>query len=239
MRTPDWQSDDGAIRLYLGDCLDLLPTIPAGAVDAVVTDPPYGIGHVHSGGGGPVAGRWSCKRNSLMPIAGDDRPFDPTPFLSFPSVLMFGANHFAASLPPGGTWIAWDKACNGGPADSFSDCEFIWTSERTPRNVARFQWKGVCTTNVGENNGARLHPTQKPVALMRWCLDIVSGVTIFDGYMGSGTTGVACVRTGRRFIGCEIEPRYFDIAVRRIKAELAQPRLFTAPEPVQKQEEMF
>jgi hypothetical protein len=175
-----------------------------------------------------------------VPIAGDNRPFDPTPFLRFPRVLLFGANHFAQKLPAGGAWIAWDKACNGGPADGFSDCEFAWTTERTARNVIRVQWKGVCTANIGERNGERLHPTQKPIALMRRCVDIVDADLILDPFAGSGTTMVAAHRTGRQSIGIEIEPKYCEIAKQRMLRELAQPFLpGMEPHAEARQSELF
>jgi site-specific DNA-methyltransferase (adenine-specific)/modification methylase len=204
----------GEVELWLGDSRDILPTL--GPQLAVVTDPPYGVGYQHSGGGRGVARR----RNSRMPIIGDDRPFDPGWLLQYPAAAIFGANHWS-SIPPGGTLIAWDKSLGRGPRDLFSDCEFIWTTERTKRNVIRYLWKGVACTKASEYNGRRWHPTQKPVGVMLQLIAIMPpGLTIADPYMGAGSTLLACVRLGRPGIGVELDPRYFDAACRRVEAEV-------------------
>lgn len=203
----------GAATLYLGDCRDILPTLPK--VDAVITDPPYGIAYQHSGGGLGVAGR----RNSKRPIHGDDEPFDPSHIATLaPFVLMFGADHFRARLPDGGAFIAWDKSLGIGPKDSFSDAEFAWCSAKVKRNAIRYLWKGVASEKAGEENGARYHPTMKPQGVMRICIELAGDAAlILDPYMGSGSTGVAAVRMGRKFIGCEIDERHFETACRRIE----------------------
>lgn len=204
------------VTLYHGDCREILPHI--GKVDAVVTDPPYGIGYRHSGGGNGMHSR----RNSID-IHGDQADFDPVAFVSTPCVI-WGANHFASRLTKGGTWLVWDKSCGLGPADSFTDAEFAWCSQSgVKRNVFRYLWKGVCTVKDEGSYIERLHPTQKPVALMRWCIDCLAlerGAAILDPFTGSGTTAVACIETGRRFIGIEIEQKYCDIAVQRIETAL-------------------
>ena len=203
----------GAATLYLGDCMEVLPTLPK--VDAVITDPPYGIAYEHSGGGLGVGAR----RNSNRPIHGDDAPFDPSHIATLaPFVLMFGADHFRARLPDGGTFIAWDKSLGVGPADSFADAEFAWCSAKVKRNAIRFLWKGVACEKAGEENGARYHPTMKPQGVMRICIELAGDAPlILDPYMGSGSTGVAAVRMGRKFIGCEIDERHFETACRRIE----------------------
>ena len=219
-------ADAVSVTLHLGDCRDLLATLDAGSIDAIVSDPPYGIAYHKGESGGGVGGRKRIPgiRRENRTIAGDAEPFDPSPFLDFPCVL-FGANHFAARLPSGGSWLCWDKSVGLGPADSFADAEFAWCSVAgVKRNVFRYLWKGICRAGEkGESN--RHHPTQKPLSLMAWCLDklkLEPGMTIFDPFMGSGTTGVACVKAGVNFIGCEIDPTYFRIAERRI-AEAATP----------------
>jgi site-specific DNA-methyltransferase (adenine-specific) len=222
------------VRLIQGDCLKVLPTLEG--VDAVVADPPYGIGYVHSTGGKGLHDR----RNTNMPIIGDNRPFDPTVWLDHPC-LFWGANHFAMRLPIGGSWLSWDKAPNGGPEDNFSDCEFAWCSVvGIKRNSFRYQWKGMTCVKKGEHNGRgqviRLHPSQKPIALMAWCIrlmDLPPGATILDPFMGSGTTGVAAVRLGFNFIGIEIDPGYFAVAKKRIEAEQARHPLFETPRAAQ------
>jgi DNA modification methylase len=205
------------VTLYLGDCREILPTLPK--VDAVVTDPPYGIAHVKGTGG-----KGKHDRRNIAPIHGDDKPFDPAILLSFPNVLMWGADHYAARLPRG-RWLVWDKLDGLASYDSFSDVEIAWHSKPGAARLFRHLWKGIC--QASEKDGTREHPTQKPVALMRWCLEQVGQAeTILDPYMGSGTTGVALVKRGGRFIGIEIEEKYFDIACRRISETLKQPDMF-------------
>lgn len=226
--------------LYCGDCLDVLPTL--GRVDAVVTDPPYGIAYKKGAGGkdGAYNNRNQAKRNTEE-INGDDRPFDPSPILSVcENVLLWGADHFSQRLPHG-RFLAWNKLGDKEPWDSFSDVEFAWHSQRGASRIFSYVWKGLCQ-GAGEDKGdTRDHPTQKPVCLMRWCLDQVGstpGDLILDPYMGSGTTGVACIRTGRRFIGVENDPKHFATAVRRIREaeRMASCNLFREPPPPQKKQ---
>lgn len=198
-------------------------------VDAVVSDPPYGIGYFrHSNSGAPPKGRGSCSRLVMPRIHDDDRPFDPTPWLDRPC-LFWGANHCTLSLPPHGSWLVWDKAAGGGPDDNYADAEFAWTSVRAvKRNVFRYTWKGVC--QAGEKDQRRVHPTQKPVALMRWCVRLMNlppNSVILDPYMGSGTTLIAALAEGHRAIGIEIDHRYCEVARRRIErphAPVVRPR---------------
>jgi site-specific DNA-methyltransferase (adenine-specific)/modification methylase len=228
---PTWTSPDGRAELYLGDCLEILPQLPAGSIDAVVTDPPYGIGFVKGRGGrqGAYRGRPAEAARHLEAVTGDDRPFDPASLLSFPNLLMWGADHYARRLPETGRWLAWNKLGHIEPFDSFCDVEFAWHSLKGASRICSFMWKGgLACVKIGENNGRREHPTQKPVGLMRWCIEQVKvneRAMICDPYMGSGTTGVAAVRLGRRFIGIEIEPKYFEIARKRIEAECRQGKL--------------
>lgn len=221
--------------LYLGDCRDVLPTLPR--VDAVVTDPPYGIGYVRGTARTGLHKGPTANKHAGIPIAGDDQPFDPAVFLAFSdNVLMWGADHFYPRLPDHGRWLAWNKLGDLAAYDSFCDVEFAWHSREGAARVFNWMWKGLVAKKAGENNAFRDHPTQKPVALMEWCVKQAGdATTILDPFMGSGTTGVACARLGRSFIGIEIEPRYFDIACRRIEEAYRQPRLFTeAPvKPVQ------
>lgn len=222
----------GDATLYLGDCREILPTL--GKVDAVVTDPPYGIGHkAHSN---TVRNGWKGKKAYAdAKIIGDDVDFDPTHLLGFPAAILWGANHFAAKLPRG-RWLAWNKLGGLEPWDSFSDVEFAWHSERGSDRIFSLLWKGLAQ---GEKTGGgeRFHPTMKPVRLMEWCLGFVpTAQTILDPYMGSGTTGVACANLGRAFIGIEREPAYFDVACKRIAEAYAQPRLFDAPPPPKPQQ---
>lgn len=204
----------GGQRLILGDCLEVMPLL--GRFDAVVTDPPYGIGHKMSQGG-------KSPRNTKA-IIGDDRPFDPSPFLHMPC-LMFGADHFSERLAAG-TFHVWDKNPNGAVSDAFSDAELFWTSWGGARRVFRHLWKGMC--QASEKGGKqRWHPTQKPVALMEWCLGHVpKATTILDPFMGSGTTLVACQKLGRQGTGIELDPDYFAIACKRVDEATRQPDMF-------------
>lgn len=212
----------GTATLYLGDCLKVVPNIDHDR-PAIITDPPYGIAHKHSGGG---KGKHT-RRNALMPIVGDDSPFDPSPWLQFENVIMWGADHYAMRLPHG-RWLAWDKLDGMEPWDSFSDVEFAWHSKAGASSLFRLLWKGIASQKAGEDS-TRSHPTQKPIALMRWCIkeaNLAPGATILDPYMGSGTTAVAAAQAGHPFIGVEIDPRFFDVACQRVDAAQRQERLF-------------
>lgn len=225
----EWISDCGKARLILGDCLEVLPGLKE--FDAILSDPPYGISYQKGSGGKGKHNR----RNHSQPIYGDDIPFDPAPFLNWPCIL-WGANHFSRRLPEArGRWLAWNKLGNLEAWDSFSDVEFGWQNHSGADRIFSLLWKGICQDEK-ESSGIRWHPTQKPIALMRWCLSFFPAefTTILDPFMGSGTTGVACVRTGRKFIGIEKEPKYFEVAKRRISDELNRfPLLEPKLEPAQ------
>ena len=207
----------GNATLYLGDCMEVLPTLPK--VDAVITDPPYGMdwdtdstrftGGKYKRGDG---------REDWGAIRGDAEPFDPTPWLNFPRVVLFGANHFASRLPVG-TTLVWIKKADHLFGTFLSDAEVAWMKGGHGTYCYRKQFPPPA--RMAENGGGEVaHPTQKPIGLMEWCMDrakIDAGMTVLDPYMGSGTTGVACHNTGRRFIGIERGPKYFDIACRRIE----------------------
>jgi site-specific DNA-methyltransferase (adenine-specific)/modification methylase len=219
----------GNAALYLGDCHEIMATLQA---DAIVTDPPYGISYEHSGG---MRGKTAAvgitahaNKRGTHAIRGDDRPFDPSAMIAFGGkIITWGADRYSNLIPLGGGWLVWDKAVGRGPADSFVDAEFAWCNWREKRCVFRMLWKGICTENVGEDNGTRWHVTQKPIRLMQWCLSLVPDAqTILDPFMGSGTTGVACMNLGRKFIGIEIDEKYFDTACERIDQAQRQSRLF-------------
>lgn len=205
------------ITLYLGDCLDILPTLTG--VDAVITDPPYGMNeHAMHGGNrsrAAVATDWPA-------VVGDDRPFDPSPWIEYQPCVLWGANHYASRLPDAPSWLVWDKR-DGTTSDDNADCETAWTNTGKAARLFRHLWRGMI--KASERDDTRCHPTQKPVALMAWCMDTVKverGALVLDPYCGSGTTGVACIRTGRRFIGVEIDPTHYATACKRIDNELQQ-----------------
>jgi len=210
----------GDATLYLGDCLEILPTLPK--VDAVVTDPPYGISHPCNYGERGRGALAAC--NDYPDVHDDDKPFDPSPWLALSvPTLFWGGNHFADRLPFSGGWLVWDKE---RPDDlDQATCELAWTNYVKGVRRIRYLWNGMM--RAGEK-GHNWHPTQKPIAVMEWALSLrwTPCGTILDPYMGSGTTGVACAQLGRKFIGIEIERKYFDIACERIDNAYRQQRLF-------------
>jgi site-specific DNA-methyltransferase (adenine-specific) len=219
MTTSPYYSDDH-VTIYHGDCRELLPTLE---FDVVVTDPPYGINldtDYSSMGGVSVAdggkGRqWTGRTH--RPVVGDDEPFDPTPFDGWPRA-MFGVNHYATRLThDNGTWHVWDKR-DGMPSNIFSDFEVWWTSYPSgPSRLFRHKWQGLVRSS---EVGVHLHPTQKPVALMRYIIDSAPPGVVLDPYMGSGPTMRAAKDLGRRAIGIEIDERYCEIAARRLSQEV-------------------
>jgi site-specific DNA-methyltransferase (adenine-specific) len=218
---PEWTSPCGRIRCINADCLEVLPTLEAGSVDAVVTDPPYGIKHKSGGGTG---GKWHNVRHQGVEVYGDDKPFDPTPWISLgvPSIL-WGANFYSDKLPGGG-WLVWDKRRGiEGMRCNRSDSELAYFSGSKTVKTFRHLWHGICRDS---EVGKHLHPTQKPIALIEWCLAFLPKANaILDPFAGSFTTAVACIRTNRRCIAIEKERKYFDIGVQRCKAELAKTAL--------------
>jgi site-specific DNA-methyltransferase (adenine-specific) len=213
----------GDATLILGDCLEVLPTL--GRVDACVSDPPYGMawdGKVTTGTNGHGKTGTQAKHYGVS-IANDDKPFDPAPFLSFDHVTLFGSNHFGARLPVG-TTLVWLKRLDGGFGSFLSDAEVAW--EKGGHGVYCFR-----DTSLTAETRHRAHPTQKPLPLMRWCIERhgPDARVILDPFMGSGTTGVAALQLGRKFIGIELDSGYFDIACKRIEEAWRQPRLFAEP----------
>jgi DNA modification methylase len=208
----------GEATLYNEDCRFILPTL--GKVDAVVTDPPYGIGE--------AAGA-NKSRGLLAPArdyGDDDWDNEPIPDDLMAKVIkaarwqvIFGGNYYA--LPATSCWLVWDKQTNG----DFADCELAWTNLPKAVRRLRFMWNGMLRAH-GEPRGD--HPTQKPIGVMKWCIGHLPDdvETILDPFMGSGTTGVAAIKSGKRFIGIEREKKYFDIACRRIEDAYKQPDMF-------------
>lgn len=212
----------GLATLYLGDCREIAPTLERPA--AMITDPPYGIGYSHGGGGGKLARSTQFAHETII---GDDKPFDPIPWVNIaPIVILWGANHYAHQLPPMSSWLTWDKR-DGVCSNDQSDCEHAWSNKGGPARIIRHLWNGML--KASERGEIRVHPTQKPIEVMRWCIEqakVPTSGTILDPYMGSGSTGVAAVQMRHPFIGIEIEPKYFDIACRRIEEAQRQGDLF-------------
>lgn len=227
MNWPEWTSPDGRIRLINADCLEVLPSLAG--IDAVVTDPPYGIGW--DVGINPYGNLRAQFGMAYQPIEGDDKPFDPSPWLPFPCVL-FGANHYANRLPNSGAWIVWDKRMHVASTDQ-SDCELAWSNIGNRAQMIRFLYHGggsIAKENhkaAGQGVPVSLHPTQKPVEVMKQCVTFATDVDelILDPYAGVASTAIACHRTNRRCIAIEKERKYFDIGVSRVKAEYARTAL--------------
>ena len=210
------------IELHLGDCLEVLPTL--GRFDAVVTDPPYGIGFAaqptrYQRANGLQRREWDAAApQEAVAVA----------IASAKHAVIWGGNYF--SLPPSRGWLVWSKT---GNAPSMADLEMAWTN--LDANARSFE-KSVKSASLEKDLQNAAHPSQKPVGLMEWSIEYLpaSVQSILDPFMGSGTTGVAAVKLGRRFTGIEIDPGYFDIACRRIEAALKQPDFFVElPKPAQ------
>ncbi|MFA5165414.1 MAG: DNA methyltransferase [Candidatus Omnitrophota bacterium] len=212
----------GDATLYCGDAFDILPTL--GHIDAVITDPPYGI-------------EWNAQKSNLPNsqvfdnIRNDAGGLDIRSILSMQClVIAFGANCYPWQLPSRGRWICWDKRVNEN-ADRMlgSPFELAWTNkDHGFDRMYRVMHGGV--VNADGRKEVRVHPTQKPVRLFKRILQdyTKAGDIILDPFLGSGTTGIACAEMGRKFIGIEIDEGYFDIACKRIRDAYKQPELIEA-----------
>jgi len=214
----------GDAVLYQGDCLEILPTL--GKVDAVVTDPPYGLGDKWNGGGGSKKSSWKFDPSEAKSWDGATTDGALLSALALAGeAIVWGGNYY--SLPPSRCWLIWDKQ----QPDTWTtgQCELAWTNLDRPVRAFR-----MCQAVAHDEMRPKTHPTQKPESLMKWCLKWTKAETILDPFMGSGTTGVACAKLGRKFIGIELEPKYFDIACERIRKAYDQPDMFVSrPKPVQ------
>lgn len=201
--------------LYQGDCLEILPTLAP--VDAVVTDPPYGLGDWNNRGA-----------NKARKFDGDliqkwDQPITQTHIDLMRGIskrqIFWGSNYYGDLLPRTKQMLVWNKGIRGM---HFNDCELAWCSG----------WREASRVfDLSPSGLAKEHPTQKPLQLMIWCLDFLSGArTVLDPFMGAGTTGVACVKRGLSFTGIEVRADYFEIACRRIEAAAAEPDFFIKPD---------
>jgi len=205
------------------DCLSILPLLEPNSVDLVVTDPPYGLDIVKTGkvGGGKIA--------PVKDYGASDWDKKPPPPEYFEMIKTFGrnqviwgGNYFVEWLNNQSGWLVWDKDNTG----NFADCELAWTSLSTAVRKFKYRWNGMIQEHGGRHKEERVHPTQKPLALMRWCisLDKSNPRVILDSHFGSGVVLVAAKQLGRKFIGIEIEEKYCEIA----KQRLAQEELFNS-----------
>ena len=201
------------ITIFRGDCKKLLPLIPTAFFDLVLTDPPYGINYDTNS-----SGRKGTRRNQYKPVRGDDRPFDPTHLLCYQRVCVWGGNYFAHRLPRSTKWLTWDKR-RGVGQNCGSDCELAWTQGLPGVSTRAFyhMWNGACRES--ERHEPRLHPTQKPKELMRWCISLFPNTrTLVDPYAGVGTTLVAAKQLGITAIGIEWDEQYCRAAADRVEA---------------------
>jgi len=222
---------------YLGDCLDIMQDMPDKCIDLVLTDPPYGIGECgaknHSRGV-PFGGKAKAKPNAVIVESEKYTPkewdFEKPNKIYFDEILrisknqiIFGGNYFADMLPASSCWLVWDK--DNGDND-FADCELCWTSFKSAVRKFKFRWHGMLQEDM-KHKEVREHPTQKPVKLIEQIINKYSdeGMTIFDPFLGSGTTAIACINTGRNFIGIEKDEEYFKIAQNRIREAQGQSKL--------------
>jgi len=216
----DWYYSDDYAAIAHGDCREILPLLPK--VDLVLTDPPYGIDAGDQ--------RRQLSRGKLA-LAADYGPndWDKSPvnwgllweLLTLGEwSICFGGNYYP--MPPSACWLVWDKDNTG----DFADCEMAWTSLPGAVRLKKYRWNGMLQ-EPGQERNVRQHPTQKPVQVMKWCLDVAmkktspdSIMTILDPFMGSGTTLRAAKDLQRRCIGIEIEEEYCEIAARRLAQEV-------------------
>ena len=230
----------GDATLYLGDVADILPGLQA---DLVIADPPYGIGesgrkNKTRGGffGGKPQGR-NAKGAYVPPRDYGNYDWDEVPpdadelaltIAAGKHVILWGANHFG--MPPASKWLVWDKLNSG----DFADCEIAWTNLPGAVRIFRHMWNGMLRDS--ERETPRVHPTQKPIALMGWCLDhIPSAQVIGEPWMGSAPAGCAAIGRGLKWWGIEKDPRNFDIACKRIEQAVSQGRLFAPSTPMAEQ----
>ena len=208
--------EHAGITIYHGDCREVLKAICYYDFDLVLTDPPYGIGYNRN-----------IKHRGVVSdptVIGDDVPFDPALLLSYGRLILWGANCYASRLPDSKTWLAWRKTLTDGADSQSAEFELAWANCIGRSRYFEHLWAGCYRAT---ENGDYFHPTQKPVALMKWCIqqaryDDVPPQTILDPFMGSGTTLRAAKDLGRRAIGIEIEEKYCEIAAKRLSQEVLE-----------------
>lgn len=203
--------DGGRIRLWRADCRDVLPSIPPGKIDAVVTDPPYGIGFEYEGHDDSLEA-WAAMMDDVVPLLRETAPFVIMPCCQIERLSWWYEHHKPDWL------VAWYKGSPGHRAKvGFNDWEphVCWGRPAKPMH-------DYFSTKCGfTENG---HPCPKPIEYARWLVSRAAIVNawVADSFMGSATTGVACLQTGRRFVGIEKVSKYFDLAVDRLRAAIAK-----------------
>lgn len=209
MITPYYQ--DTLCTIYHGDCREILPQLEK--VDLVLTDPPYGMNWSFSGQGSGKNGQGGTgSRFKNKTIIGDDCEFDPSFLLKYKKVIIWGFQHFPQYFNRG-TVLVWVKKYPDAYGTFLSDADLAWMNSGHGVYLSE-------TINPSGFQSEREHPTQKPVSLMRWCIEKAGGSgVVLDPFMGSGTTLVAAKNLGRKSIGIELEQKYCDIAIKRLRQE--------------------
>jgi site-specific DNA-methyltransferase (adenine-specific) len=220
----------GNATLYLGDCMDILPTLPK--VDAVITDPPFGVGNFVQTTGN-IRGRGDLSGKT---VDWNESP----PSVEFFALIkqkskhriIWGANFFNCFEEKGGA-IIWDKA---QPMPNFSKCDIASCTHFQKTEIVRIPWTNFDVARFAETS----HPCERPVALYRWCIDYLPSIqTVMDPFLGSGSCAVAAMQTGKAFVGIERDEKYFDAACKRIEQAVSQGQLFKPELTKPKQEAMF
>jgi DNA modification methylase len=216
--------EEASITIYHGDCREVLPEL--GRFDLLLTDPPYGIGVSRKafgsgrikGGGFLSRGGANYAPKQFVESGWDDNPADDELIALARSVadmqIIWGGNYF--NLPPSMRWLVWDKKNDG---TDFADCELAWTNIDKAVRIFRHRWNGMLQENGGRLKEQRLHPTMKPLNLMKWCITQVPHAvcSLVDAFMGSGTSLVAAKDLGILATGIELEERYCEIAANRLR----------------------
>lgn len=219
----------GMSTLYLGDCMEYMATLPDKAFDLAIVDPPYGIDAAEVFGGE----KRKSGKGVAMKSAFDKKSWDiSTPnsdyfkelFRVSVNQIIWGANYMNQHLPPSMGWIVWDKD-NG--TTKFSDCELAYSSFEQALRRFRYTWNGMIQGDM-KNKEQRIHPTQKPVKLYEWLLTNYAkpGQRILDTHLGSGSSAIAAHYMGYEFVGCELDPDYYQSACNRIRKQTAQVSMF-------------
>ena len=219
---------DGRIVIYNADCLEVMGGVADKEIDLVLTDPPYGIGFGNFNRTNKLNNGTRIKANKYHNADWDDKIPGAEIFEEILRIskeqIIWGGNYFPALWQLAGRcFIFWKK---NNPVPNFADGELAWTSLDKVAKCFDYNYYGNQEgRTIAEQ---KIHPTQKPIALMSWCLTNYSKENdlIFDGFLGSGTTAISCIRTKRRLIGAELDPIYFEKMCERIETELRQGNLF-------------
>ena len=215
---------DNHCTIYNCDCLEILPELPK--VDLVLTDPPYGM-KLNTNFGSMKSKMFKGKTGGCdyNKVIGDDKEFDPRKILNkidAKEQFWFGGDYYADKLPKGGSWLVWDKRLTDSADKMYGSCfEMIWSKTTHKRDILRVKFAGIFGMEK-QDIKKRMHPTQKPLALMNIIIEKYSGKDdlILDLYMGSGTTLRAAKNLQRKAIGIELEEKYCEIAARRLEQEV-------------------